>query len=163
MPKARIIGGHIRIAYENLRSAKRIGLERRDSSLMMFLAVENLVLATFSSEDIDLGEVRARKGRNHHLDQLVEELPDACAVKDDLLTLSVLSAYSTTFRYPTPAGRVPKAPDQKQSQEWYDKAERVLMLFIVHFKVDMKQDSPVSGSVLPVRNSEPDQSPTFFS
>ena len=50
-------------------------------------------------------------GVEHHLDVLVDKIPDASPWKTLLRSLDKYTPYATAYRYPTPAGRIPIAPD----------------------------------------------------
>lgn len=155
MSKARVIGGHLKIAFENLVSAKRIGMDRRDSVLMIFYAVENIVLATFIAEEIDLQAVRARKGGNHHLDMLVDELPAECPIKERLLDISAISEFSTTYRYPLSTGKVKAGPGEQQTKAWFIEASEILQALVRHFQVNIKEDDPIAAKTGPFRDVDP--------
>jgi HEPN domain-containing protein len=53
-------------------------------------------------------------GTEHRLDVLVDELPDSDPWKARLRPLEVYLPYATTYRYPTPGGRIVAAPDPAQ-------------------------------------------------
>jgi len=52
-----------------------------------------------------------KAGVEHRLENLVARLPEGDAWRDRLDVWLSYSAYATTFRYPTPGGRVPTGPD----------------------------------------------------
>jgi HEPN domain-containing protein len=53
-------------------------------------------------------------GTEHRLDMLVDELPEGDPWKAKLRLLETYSPYATTYRYPTPGGRIVAAPDMAQ-------------------------------------------------
>ena len=53
-------------------------------------------------------------GTEHRLDVLVDELQDGDPWKAKLRPLEVYLPYATTYRYPTPGGRIVAAPDMAQ-------------------------------------------------
>lgn len=55
-----------------------------------------------------LGGIEA--GTEHRLDALSDRLPDADPWRDRLEPVLSYSAYATTFRYPTPGGRIVSPP-----------------------------------------------------
>lgn len=110
MAKATKIASHVRIALADLVSAKKLGFDDRNSAQLLFYAAENLLMATMTSEGIDLGEIRKKIG-NHQLDRMIDQLPSDCIVKKKFEDVIELTAYATTFRYPTPSGNIPDAPE----------------------------------------------------
>jgi HEPN domain-containing protein len=67
-------------------------------------AVEKILKAVLLRRTIE-------SGAEHRLDVLVALLPDGDAWKDRLRPFEEWSPYATTFRYPTPGGRIVAAPD----------------------------------------------------
>ena len=67
-------------------------------------AAEKLIRVLLLQHDIE-------PGLDHHLDILVGRLPDNEPWKTRLAPLHKYTPYATTFRYATPGGRVPAAPD----------------------------------------------------
>jgi HEPN domain-containing protein len=53
-------------------------------------------------------------GTEHRLDVLVDELPDSDPWKVKLRPLEAYLPYATTYRYPTPGGRIVAAPNMAQ-------------------------------------------------
>jgi len=51
-------------------------------------------------------------GPEHRIDVLVEKIPPDQPHRTDLQSLERLTPYATTYRYPTPGGRIPSAPDR---------------------------------------------------
>ena len=67
-------------------------------------AVEKLVKAVLLERGIEAG-------LEHRLDVLIHKLRDDDGWKSVLRPWDRLTPYATTFRYPTPGGRIPAAPD----------------------------------------------------
>jgi HEPN domain-containing protein len=67
-------------------------------------AAEKLIKAVLLHRGIE-------SGTEHRLDVLVDKLSDTDAWKASLRPLDAYSPYATTYRYPTPGGRVSAAPD----------------------------------------------------
>jgi HEPN domain-containing protein len=70
-------------------------------------AAEKLIKAVLLHRGIE-------SGIEHRLDVLVDDLPDADPWKSRLRPLETYSPYATTYRYPTPGGRIVAAPDMAQ-------------------------------------------------
>ncbi len=60
MPKAARIASHVSIALSDLVSAKKLGFSDRNAVQLLFYAAENLLMATLTSKDIDLGMIRKK-------------------------------------------------------------------------------------------------------
>lgn len=67
-------------------------------------AAEKLIRAWLIQHEIE-------PGLAHHLDMLVAQLPEAEPWKARLAPLHRYTPYATTYRYATPGGRVPTAPE----------------------------------------------------
>lgn len=50
-------------------------------------------------------------GRIHAIGKLAAELSDGHPLKSELMALDRLSVYATMTRYPSPTGKLPRAPD----------------------------------------------------
>ncbi len=150
MSKARVIGSHAKLALDNLLSVKTLGPSDRNSVMLLFYAAENLLMAVLTSENIDLGVLRRKTG-NHQLDRMIDALPDACTVKTDFAGVAELTAYATTFRYPTPGGRIPVSPERGDVEKWYRHLIGILNSCTQHFQVDRKDTEPVAGYDGPFR------------
>ncbi|WP_128186581.1 HEPN domain-containing protein [Paenirhodobacter populi] len=150
MREAKVIGSHLKLACENLLTVKKISPSDRVSPTLMFYAAENLLMAVFTSEGIDAGAAR-RKAGNHQLDRMLDELPEECAVKAMFEGLIDLVAYSTTYRYPTPVGDLPLPPSKEDAERYFSVLKEVLGICTVRFKVDVRLDAPVAGSIKPLR------------
>lgn len=60
------------------------------------------------------------RSTDHNILALVEELPADDAWRARLSNLRVLSAYATTFRYPSPAGKRKPGLGSKEVHEWIE-------------------------------------------
>ena len=67
-------------------------------------AAEKLIRSVLFHHEIE-------PGLDHHLDILMSKLPDSEPWKAVLAPLHKFTPYATTYRYATPGGRVPSAPD----------------------------------------------------
>lgn len=66
-------------------------------------AVEKMVKATLLSLNLEAGI-------EHRLDLLLSRLPDGNPWRQRLAPFVTYTPYATTYRYPTPGGRIPEAP-----------------------------------------------------
>ena len=63
-------------------------------------AAEKIIRAILTSEG-------KHGGIKHALDDFVAMLPEENPIKPQLQLLTPLAAYATSYRYPTPAGKIP--------------------------------------------------------
>lgn len=148
--KALLIGSHIKMAASSLQMVHRASPTHPSSPTQMFYAAENLLMAVLTSEGIDAGAIR-RKFGNHQLDRMVDELPDMCAVRIDFEKVIDLVAYATTYRYPTPSGRIPDPPSTEEAERFFAGLKSILEKCTLHYQVDVKLDQPVAGRTTPPR------------
>ncbi len=150
MSKARVIGSHVKLALDDLLSVKTLGFSDRNSVMLLFYAAENLLMAVLTSEDTDVGSLRRKIG-NHQLDRMIDELPHTCSVKRDFVQVSELTAYATTYRYPTPGGRIPVSPAQDDVGKWYRDLIGIVNSCTHHFRINPNDAEPVAGYDGPFR------------
>ncbi len=153
MSKTRAIGSHVKLAFHGVNSARKLGPDDRQTAMLWFYAVENLVMATLASEEISRREWRAAAG-DHQIDRMIAILPSDCAIKGDLDNFSPLTVYSTGFRYPTPSGKIMKAPEEDLTRKWIEQATEFVTMFGRHFQVDVLNDDAVAGSTTPFRSKD---------
>jgi hypothetical protein len=155
MHKRKAIGSCVALACENLLSVKKLGPDDRVAINAMVYIAENLLSAIMMSEDIDVSMVRRRHG-NHQIDSMIDCLPDECSIKVEFLNLSELTIYATTFRYPTPSGRIPEMPKPEEAQAYFDTLFSILEKVTRHFQVNPRLSEPVAGIVSPLREDSPE-------
>lgn len=73
-------------------------------------------------------------GTEHRLDVLVDELPDSDPWKAKLRPLEIYLPYATTYRYPTPGGRIVAAPDMAQVSADADAIDALIQEARAHLK-----------------------------
>ena len=161
MGKRNEIGAHVKIAFANLRSVKALaevnGWDDRNICSTLFYAAENLIMATFKTEGIPNSQWRG--SAQHQIDRMVDLLPDDCAQKDRMRCLDPLTAYATTYRYPTVSGVAPEPMKPDMSKLMANELAQLLSEFVKHFGVDLKQDKPRSLHAKPFRAPKPEYDP----
>jgi len=150
MAEAKLIGSNLKLAAINLLAVKKIGLSDRIAPTFMVYAVENLLMAIFTSENCDYGRAR-RKCGSHQLDCLIDELPDECGIKSSFKNVVALVAYATTYRYPTASGNLPRPPAENEANDYYEAFIEILNVCTTHFEVDVRLDEPQAGSTSAIR------------
>lgn len=112
-PDPVVIAAYLDDVDEELKVAKRLSEAppSRFAAFHLQQAAEKLVKA-----------VRLHRGlfasTEHNIRALIEELPADDAWRAKLSPLGVLSAYATTFRYPSPAGKRKPGLSQQETLEW---------------------------------------------
>lgn len=103
MSVERTIANYLLIAREDLSGARLLAASgNRNAAYLAEQAAEKTIRAVLTSEGLHAG-VR------HDLRVMVDLVPEQNLLKPTLAALVALSAYATTFRYPT-SRRIPAAP-----------------------------------------------------
>ncbi|RLB55697.1 MAG: hypothetical protein DRJ42_05510 [Deltaproteobacteria bacterium] len=115
-PDARVIGAYLDDVEVELDAAKRLIVDppNRLAAFHLQQAAEKLVKAVRLSRGLHLTA-------SHNLEALVAELPSDDAWREKLAKLDGLSAYATTYRYPTPSGKRKAGPQRDEILAWVDK------------------------------------------
>jgi len=116
----------------------------------MFYAAENLLMAVFSSENVDFIEVRLKHG-NHQLDGMLDALSDECVIKSRFESVIGLVAYATTYRYASSTGKLSKPPSDEEAHDYFDTLVEILNICTTHFRVNVTLEEPEAGSIAPIR------------
>ena len=90
-------------------------------------------------------------GIKHHLNEMVDLIPDENPLKPALRAIEHLGAFATSYRYPTPVGRIAPPPAQTVFEENAAKVQAVLDAAVAGFKVDLTLPNTPAGRVAPVR------------
>jgi len=107
-----------RAARKRARIAAMLHLAAEDAKAAKLLAASGNHFAAYHCQQAAEKLIRSvlihheiEPGLDHHLDILIGKLPDAEPWKAVLAPLHKFTPYATTYRYATPGGRVPAAPD----------------------------------------------------
>lgn len=82
---------------------------------------------------------------------MVAKIPDANPVKTLLRGIEHLDAYATTYRYPSPRGRIKSAPTPAEVAQDIVKLDAVLVEIATRFSIDLTKPEGPAGSVGPIR------------
>jgi hypothetical protein len=108
MSVPRRIAAFLNLAVEDADAARTLAAtNNRYAAYHCQQAAEKLVKAVLLHRGLEAGT-------EHRLDVLVDELPDGDPWKAKLRPLDIYLPYATTYRYPTPGGRIVAAPDPVQ-------------------------------------------------
>ena len=108
MSVPRRIAAFLDLAAQDVDAARTLAAtNNRYAAYHCQQAAEKLIKAVLLHRGIE-------SGTEHRLDVLVDDLPDSDPWKSRLRPLETYSPYATTYRYPTPGGRIVAAPDMTQ-------------------------------------------------
>lgn len=97
----------------------------------LFYAGEAVALAVLATEGLHVG-----RGEQHQLDAMIARLPNENPFKAAMASYQELTRFATTFRYPTPQGRLKRAEYDEVRQLAAAVAE-AHRLAVAHYRVDM--------------------------
>lgn len=99
----------------------------RNAAYLASQAAEHLLRAVATSEGLHIERKDA-----HQLDATARRLPEQNPDRAALARLGFLEAYSTTYRYPTPAGRIPASPNMGRIESALDSIDALLAVLRSH-------------------------------
>ena len=107
MSDERLIANQLRLAWIDLQDAQTL-IGSRNAVYHAEQCAEHVVLALAQAEGIHFD-----RSYQHQLDRMVEALPNENSFRQPLKAVTWLEAYATTYRYPTPTGRIREPPRSK--------------------------------------------------
>lgn len=139
MSAEQLIASALRIAKQDLEGARLLSSgTNRNAVYLLSQAAEKIIRATLTSEG-------KHAGIRHQLDLMVGMIPDENPLKPLLRAVEQLAAYATTFRYPTPTGRISAAPSTTEFNRMATAVEEALLAASKSFGVDLlNPDTPAS-------------------
>jgi HEPN domain-containing protein len=103
-----LIASYLRIASEDLAGARQLSeTGNRNAMYLCSQAAEKIIRAVLTSEG-------KNAGIKHQLDEMVDMIPDENPLKHGLRAIQDLADYATSYRYPSPKGRI-KVPPTKEA------------------------------------------------
>lgn len=140
-----VIAAYVRIAKQDLDAARLVNqAANRNAAYLCEQAAEKLIRAVLTSEGVP-GGIR------HELPEMVAKIPDANPVKALLRAIEHLDAYATSFRYPSPRGRIKPAPTPVEIDQDIVKIDAALVEIATRFSIDLSKLEGPAGSVVPIR------------
>lgn len=123
----------LRIAASDLADARILaGVRSRHAPYLCSQAAEKIVKAVLTAEGIHV-----HRNVAHRIDLMVDLLPDANAYKARFRKIEHLASYATSYRYPTPTGRVPAAPSPDELASLIDETDSLLRDVADRFGIDL--------------------------
>ncbi|MET7245805.1 HEPN domain-containing protein [Methylobacterium sp. EM32] len=123
----------LRIATADLADARVLAnMRSRNAPYLCSQAAEKIVKAVLTAEGI-----HANRNVAHRIDLMVDLLPDANGFKPRFRKIEGLTSYATSYRYPTPTGRVPTAPSPDKLARLIDETGDLLRDVADRFGIDL--------------------------
>lgn len=145
MSAERLIASLLRVAKEDLDGARLLSSARnRNATYLCTQSAEKVIRAVLTSEG-------KHAGIKHHLNEMVDLVPDENPLKPALRSIEHLAAYATSYRYPTASGRIPAPPSQAVFEEDAARVEASLNAAVARFRVDLTKPDTSAGSAAPIR------------
>ena len=140
-----LIANLLRIAKEDLDGARLLAPSgNRNAIYLCEQAAEKIIRAVITSEG-------KHAGIKHHLEEMVDLVPDENPMKAALREIEELAAFATAYRYPTSAGRIPAAPSGEDLDVLAKKVEAVLSAAAARLGVDLTKKGLPATHPGPIR------------
>lgn len=135
------IANALRLAREDIEAAEMLSAKgNRYDAYHAQQAAEKILLALLICEGI-----KAERKDSHRVDVLRDMLPDANAFKDRFSSLTFLTAYATTYRYPKDAGRLPARAAREELDPAISALKAILEDVAGHFGVNLNESDRVAA------------------
>ncbi|MES5099369.1 HEPN domain-containing protein [Agrobacterium sp. BA1120] len=136
------IANALRLAHADLEAAEMLAAKQnRNDAYHAQQAVEKILLSLLTSEGI-----RAERRDSHRLDVLRDLLPDENPFKERFRSLTFLTIYATTYRYPKDAGRMPARAEKDELDFAMKAAGDILAEVAAHFGVMLADSDKVPAT-----------------
>lgn len=140
-----VIANFLRIASQDLEGARVLAeANNRNAVYLCEQAAEKIIRAVLTSEG-------QHAGIRHALDEMVEAVPDANPIKPLLKAIEHLAAFATTYRYPSPAGRIRATPGAAELAKHIADVEAALNAAVGRFGVDLSKPNEAAARPGPIR------------
>lgn len=140
-----LIANLLRVAKEDLDGARILAsASNRNAIDLCEQAAEKVIRAVVTSEGV-------HAGIKHQLNEMVDLVPDANPMKPSLRTIEYLTAYATSYRYPSSVGRIEAAPDAPRLESAIAQVEHALAEAAARFGVDLGLPNAPAKNARPVR------------
>ncbi len=134
-----LIASLLRIANEDLAGARQLSTTgNRNAMYLCSQAAEKIIRAVLTSEG-------KNAGIKHQLDEMVDMIPDENPLKPGLRAIQDLTDYATSYRYPSPKGRIKTPPDKADFDREANAVQAALDAAVLQFGVDLNRpDAPAT-------------------
>ena len=129
-----LIANLLRVAKEDLAASRLLASAgNRNAVYLCEQAAEKIIRAVLTSE-------KQHAGISHQLNDMVDLIPDQNPIKSSLQSTEHLAAYATSYRYPSPTGRIKQGPDARTLEIDLRNMESALSEAARWFGVDLDKD-----------------------
>lgn len=140
-----LIASHLRIANEDLAGARQLAATgNRNAMYLCSQAAEKVIRAVLTSEG-------KNAGIKHQLDELVDMIPDENPLKPGLRAIQDLTDYATSYRYPSPKGRIKAPPSKTAFEQDAGAVQAALQEAARRFGVDLEKVDAPARTAGPIR------------
>jgi len=140
-----LIASYLRIAREDLAGARQLASTgNRNAMYLCSQAAEKIIRAILTSEG-------KNAGIKHQLDELVDLIPDENPLKPRLRAIQDLTDYATSYRYPSPKGRIKAPPDKATFDREANAVQTALDEAAARFGVELDKSDAPARSAGPLR------------
>lgn len=140
-----LIASYLRIARQALNGALLLAPSGNHYAIYLCeQAAEQIIRAVLVSEKKD-------GGIGHRLSDMVDLVPDINPLKLQLRGIEDLAFYATTYRYPTPQGRIKSSPPPSEFAAYVQKIEAALAVAVSRFGVDLARKDHPAQNIGPIR------------
>ena len=142
---ALVIANYLRVASQDLDGARTLATtNNRNAIYLCEQAAEKIIRAVLTSEG-------KHGGIKHQLDLMVDDVPDTNPIKPLLRAIEYLAAFATTYRYPTPVGRIKDPPSAGELSGAIAKVDTALAEAVRRFEVDLSAANIPAKAPGPIR------------
>lgn len=140
-----LIASYLRIASEDLAGARQLAATgNRNAMYLCSQAAEKVIRAVLTSEG-------KNAGIKHQLDELVDMVPDENPLKPGLRAIQDLTDYATSYRYPSPKGRIKAPPSRAAFEQEAGAVQGALQEAARRFGVDLEKADAPARTAGPIR------------
>jgi hypothetical protein len=142
MPGAELLEANLlRVASEDLAGARALMLTGNRNAIYL---CEKAIRAVLTCEGI-------HGGIGHDLRVLVDKVPDGNPLEPQLRGVEHLGTFATTFRYPSPEGRIKAAPPREDIEREAAKIETLIRAVAERLGVDLAAPNTPASKPGPIR------------
>jgi HEPN domain-containing protein len=153
MSAEQLIAGLLRVASEDLDAARLLADKgNRNAIYLCSQAAEKVLRAVLTAEG-------KHAGIKHLLDEMVDMVPDENPLKTRLRAIDYLAAFATSYRYPSPTGRIKPPPGKEDVAEAINRTAIVLAEALSSFEVALDLPGTPARKASPPRRAWPATDP----
>ena len=165
MSKELAIGGHVKLAFDDVNKARRLGPSNPQAVENLFYALGNLLLATMVSEDksrpSNIMDMMVDKEFNFQspgphlpwIKSFFNSIPEECWIIGRLRNFSVTTPFpDLDGAIMFPFEYIQNPPEKDLMLDWIEESTALVKSCMLHFQVNIKEDPPKAGLTSPFRS-----------